>query len=315
MGWIFGTAAQTVIGVRDLVYDVATGKEDAGLISTPMHDAASLLRDAKKANPLDKAHVGKLVADGCSVIGDFKGLCPRHIGKETIQYGVDMFSGFPSTHSSRGCGEGSHHRDTKTKNCSVSSWGKSQEVPMVEGNGNGNGRSLQLNWLITVVFCIANFAIGLVVSTIWADTQRNTTDMAGVVERVLGLVGRINGIETHINAVDEAKNLNMSELARVRAELEALEKRETAWQADLYHEQSRLDNLESLLRPLDGPEEVAPCAPIKALVTSVMLAQVTPAAAEPIEINRSPLESQADVCEKGQSSVIVRCQRGTFLRL
>jgi chromosome segregation ATPase len=71
-------------------------------------------------------------------------------------------------------------------------------------------------------------------------------------ERVSGIVNRVNGVEVHVNAVDEAKNLNTAEVARLRAELEALEKRETAWQQDLYHEQTRLDNLESLLRPLDG---------------------------------------------------------------
>jgi hypothetical protein len=98
LGWLFGTAAQTVIGVRDLVYDVATGKEDAGLISTPMHDMSNLLRDAKKNDPLGKAHIGKFVADGCATIGDLKGLCPRHVGK-AAQYGIDMFNGYQIPHS------------------------------------------------------------------------------------------------------------------------------------------------------------------------------------------------------------------------
>ena len=98
LGWVFGTAAQTVIGVRDLIYDLQTGKEDAGLISTPVHDTANLIRDAKKAGPLDKQHIGKLVADGCATIGDWKGLCPRHVGK-AMQYGIDMFNGYQVPHS------------------------------------------------------------------------------------------------------------------------------------------------------------------------------------------------------------------------
>jgi hypothetical protein len=53
--------------------------------------------------------------------------------------------------------------------------------------------------------------------------------------------------------------------------------------------------------------------PIKALMTSILLAQAMPAQAEPIEINRQALTDEADVCEKGQSIVIVRCKRGTFL--
>ncbi len=93
LGWVFGTLAQTIIGVRDVVYDLQTGKADAGLISTLVNDASGLIRDVKKPNPVGKAHVGKFVADGCAVIGDLSGLCPRHIGK-AMQYGIDVFSGY-----------------------------------------------------------------------------------------------------------------------------------------------------------------------------------------------------------------------------
>jgi hypothetical protein len=81
-----------------LIYDLQTGKEDAGLISTPMHDTANLIRDARKADPLGKQHIGKLIADGCATIGDWKGLCPRHVGK-AMQYGIDVFNGYQVPHS------------------------------------------------------------------------------------------------------------------------------------------------------------------------------------------------------------------------
>ncbi len=98
LGWVFGTLAQTVIGVRDVVYDLQTGKADAGLISTLVNDASGLIRDVRKPNPVGKAHVGKFVADGCAVIGDLFGVCPRHVGK-AAQYGIDVFSGYQQPRS------------------------------------------------------------------------------------------------------------------------------------------------------------------------------------------------------------------------
>jgi hypothetical protein len=96
LAWLFGTVAQTTIGVRDLVYDLTTGREDAGLISTPPHDIANLIRDIRhpiEKSPLEKAHIGKFVSDGCTVLGDLKGLCPKHIGN-AMRYGIDTFSGY-----------------------------------------------------------------------------------------------------------------------------------------------------------------------------------------------------------------------------
>lgn len=89
----FGTVAQTVIGLRDLAYDLQHGQESVGLISTPIHDLRNFLRDADKRDPLGKAHAGKLVEDGCATLGDLAGLCPHPLGR-AAHYGLDVFDGF-----------------------------------------------------------------------------------------------------------------------------------------------------------------------------------------------------------------------------
>lgn len=93
----FGTAAQTLIGFRDLVSDVSHGTEGSGLMSTPIHDITSLFRDLKKNDPLGRAHAGKLVQDGITEMGDLFGLGPKHVGT-AVRYGIDAFSGFQKPH-------------------------------------------------------------------------------------------------------------------------------------------------------------------------------------------------------------------------
>lgn len=91
--FMFGTVAQTVIGLRDLAYDLQHGQESVGLISTPIHDTLNFLRDADKHNPVGAHHAGRFVEDGCASIGDLFGLCPHPLGR-AAHYGLDVFNGF-----------------------------------------------------------------------------------------------------------------------------------------------------------------------------------------------------------------------------
>lgn len=89
----FGTVAQSIIGLRDLVHDIAEGTESGGLISTPIHDIINLKRDLSKHDPTSKDHAGKLVQDGITAIGDLTGVGPKHVGT-AARYAIDAFSGF-----------------------------------------------------------------------------------------------------------------------------------------------------------------------------------------------------------------------------
>lgn len=91
--FLFGTVAQSVIGLRDLVYDLESGRESAGLISTPINDLVHLTRDLGKSQPLARNHAGQLLQDGCTALGDLGGVCPKHLGTMG-HYGLDLFSGF-----------------------------------------------------------------------------------------------------------------------------------------------------------------------------------------------------------------------------
>lgn len=91
--FLFGTVAQSMVGLRDLVYDLEAGRESAGLISTPINDLIHLKRDISKNAPLAKQHAGQLLQDGCTALGDLGGVCPKHLG--TLgHYGLDVFNGF-----------------------------------------------------------------------------------------------------------------------------------------------------------------------------------------------------------------------------
>ena len=91
--FLFGSVAQSIIGLRDLVYDLESGRESAGLVSTPINDLIHLKRDLTKNQPLARNHAGQLLQDGCTAIGDLGGLCPKHLG--TLgHYGLDVFNGF-----------------------------------------------------------------------------------------------------------------------------------------------------------------------------------------------------------------------------
>lgn len=91
--FLFGTVAQSIIGLRDLVYDLESGRESAGLVSTPLNDLVHLKRDLSKHQPLSKGHAGQLLQDGCTSIGDLFGVCPKHLGT-IAHYGLDTFDGF-----------------------------------------------------------------------------------------------------------------------------------------------------------------------------------------------------------------------------
>lgn len=91
--FLFGTVAQSVIGLRDLVHDVATGEESVGLGSTPLHHVNNLIRDATKHRPFDRDHAGKLIQDGLTEIGDLFGVAPQHVGT-IARYAHDAFTGF-----------------------------------------------------------------------------------------------------------------------------------------------------------------------------------------------------------------------------
>lgn len=92
--FLFGTVAQTIIGLRDIAYDLKSGNEGVGLFGTPIHHLQHLKRDAlEKKDPLGREHAGQLVEDFCSTLGDWKGLCPTPLGR-LAHYGLDVFDGF-----------------------------------------------------------------------------------------------------------------------------------------------------------------------------------------------------------------------------
>jgi hypothetical protein len=85
-----GTIAQSIIGLRDLVYGIEHGREPAvGMISTLLHDPTQLIRDASKHRPMDKANAGKLVQDALTTSGDFTGVGTQHLGS-IARYGIDL---------------------------------------------------------------------------------------------------------------------------------------------------------------------------------------------------------------------------------
>lgn len=88
-----GPLANTWVGLRDLAYGIEHGTDpDLGLLSSPLHDAARLVKDAKKPHPIGKQNAGKFVEDAITVIGDATGLGPKHIGAP-IRYGMDVWTG------------------------------------------------------------------------------------------------------------------------------------------------------------------------------------------------------------------------------
>ena len=88
-----GTIAQSIIGLRDLVYGIEHGREPAvGMISTLLHDPTQLVRDAGKNRPLDKANAGKLIQDAMTTAGDFGAPVTQHLGS-IARYAHDVARG------------------------------------------------------------------------------------------------------------------------------------------------------------------------------------------------------------------------------
>ena len=97
--FLFTSLANAIIGLRDFNNSIERGGGSVGLLSTPPADVARVLRDVKidktmegKYNPLAKQNAGKLVQDTCTLIGDFSGYCPKHVGA-VIRYGMDAYDG------------------------------------------------------------------------------------------------------------------------------------------------------------------------------------------------------------------------------
>ena len=97
--FVFTSLANAIIGLRDFVNSIERGGGSVGLLSTPPADVARVLRDVKidktmegKYNPLAKQNAGKLIQDTCTLIGDFSGYCPKHVGA-IIRYGIDAYDG------------------------------------------------------------------------------------------------------------------------------------------------------------------------------------------------------------------------------
>lgn len=97
--FLFGSVANAIIGLRDVAWNLDRGGDSAGMISTPINDVVKLFRDLhmEKAveghyNPLAKQNAGRLIQDTCTVIGDLKGYCPKHVGT-MLRYGHDAFEG------------------------------------------------------------------------------------------------------------------------------------------------------------------------------------------------------------------------------
>jgi hypothetical protein len=92
--FLFGTVAQSVIGLRDLVHDIEHGENTTGLLGVIPHDAGAVIHDffGKGAHPLRRDQAGRVVQDACTAIGDLGGLCPKHLGT-VAHYGLDVFNG------------------------------------------------------------------------------------------------------------------------------------------------------------------------------------------------------------------------------
>jgi hypothetical protein len=90
----FGTVAQSVIGLRDLMDDLLHDRESTGgLLTAPIHDLIHFKKGVFNENhPLAKQHAGKLVQDGITSIGDIAGYGPKHIAT-MVRYGMDVWSG------------------------------------------------------------------------------------------------------------------------------------------------------------------------------------------------------------------------------
>ena len=89
--YLFGTVSQSVIGLRDIAYDLTHHSESAGIF--PIHNEVEFGRDLAKKDPLGRAHAGKLVQDTCATLGDMFGVCPKPLGK-AARYGLDVFNGY-----------------------------------------------------------------------------------------------------------------------------------------------------------------------------------------------------------------------------
>lgn len=93
LAFTIGTLASTFIGLRDLAYGLTHGRDPGtGLISSPLHDIANVVRNVQKDRPLSKEHAGKFVEDGITLFGDLTGMGPKHVGT-AIHYGMDYATG------------------------------------------------------------------------------------------------------------------------------------------------------------------------------------------------------------------------------
>lgn len=87
------TLGASWVGVRDVANAVLNGRDPAvGLISTSAKTITDFARDLGKNDPLGKAHAGKVVRDGATLLGALTGAVPAQVGK-SAQFGLGVAAG------------------------------------------------------------------------------------------------------------------------------------------------------------------------------------------------------------------------------
>ena len=87
------TLGASWVGVRDVANALLNGRDPSvGLISTAAKTITDFGRDLKKEGPFSKAHAGKVVRDGATLLGALSGVVPAQAGR-TAQFGLGVAQG------------------------------------------------------------------------------------------------------------------------------------------------------------------------------------------------------------------------------
>lgn len=87
------TLGASWVGVRDVASAILNGRDPAaGLLGTSWATISNFARDLNKKDPLGKAHAGKVVQDGATLLGALTGAVPAQVGKST-RFGLGVATG------------------------------------------------------------------------------------------------------------------------------------------------------------------------------------------------------------------------------
>lgn len=87
------TLGASWVGVRDVANAMLNGRDPSvGLISTSAKTITDFARDLNKKEPLGKAHAGKVVKDGATLLGALTGVVPAQVGR-VAQFGIGTAQG------------------------------------------------------------------------------------------------------------------------------------------------------------------------------------------------------------------------------